>query len=49
MKNAIIAEAILFFVLIALAVIAAFNLDYKVVSQGLVFVVAAGILYIAMR
>ncbi|MBQ5601447.1 MAG: hypothetical protein IIU77_01350 [Clostridia bacterium] len=49
MKNAIIAEALLFFVLIALAVIAALNLEYKVVSQGLVFVVAAGILYIAMR
>lgn len=49
MKNAIIAEAILFFVLIALAVIAALDLDYKVVSQGLVFIVAAGILYVAMR
>ncbi len=49
MKNAIIAEAVLFFVLTALAVIAALDLDYKVVSQGLVFVVAAGILYIAMR
>lgn len=49
MKNAIIAEAVLFFVLIILAVIAALDLDYKVVSQGLVFIVAAGILYIATR
>ena len=49
MKNALIAEAVLFFVLIILAVIAALDLDYKAVSQGLVFAVSAGILYIATR
>ncbi len=48
-KNAVIAEIILFFVLIALTVIAALDLDYKVISQGLVFVTAAGIIYIATR
>lgn len=48
-KNAVIAISILFFVLITLAVIAALGLDYKAVSQGLVFIVASGILYIATR
>ena len=48
-KNAVITEIILFFVLIALAVIAALGLEYKAISQGLVFIVAAGILYVATR
>ena len=48
-KNAVTVEIILFLLLIALAVIAALGLEYKAISQGLVFAVAAGILYIATR
>ena len=48
-KNAVIAEIILFFVLVILALIASLGLDYQIISQGLVFIVATGILYIATR
>lgn len=48
-KTAITVEIILFAVLALLAVISAFQIEYKVVSQALVFAVAAGIIYIAAR
>ncbi len=48
-RVAITVEIILFSVLIILATIAAFQIEYKVISQSLVFVVVAGIIYIAMR
>lgn len=48
-RVAMTVEIILFIFLITLAVLWAFDFGPKVVTQGLVFSVAAGIIYMAMR
>ncbi len=48
-RAAITLEIILFSVIVALAVIAAFQIEYKIISQALLFAVVAGIIYIATR
>lgn len=48
-KSALAVELVLFGVLIILAVISALQIEYKIISQALVFAVVAGIIYIATR